>query len=74
MFTLQPKVQPLIPDLVRSLRQWCNWCNLFLTGAIGAILPTFSQLIKTCIAFANGVGGKIIIGVEDKTREIIGIN
>ena len=26
------------------------------------------------MAFANGVGGKIIIGVEDKTREIIGIN
>lgn len=37
-------------------------------------VPAFSQLIKTCIAFANGVGGKIIIGVEDKTREIVGVN
>jgi predicted HTH transcriptional regulator len=26
-------------------------------------------IIKTPIAFANGVGGKIIIGVEDKTRQ-----
>lgn len=37
------------------------------------IVPTFDKLIKTCIAFANGGGGKIIIGVEDKTRKILGI-
>lgn len=37
-------------------------------------LPNFHNLIKTCVAFANGVGGKIIIGVEDKTRQIIGVN
>ncbi|NGX62033.1 MAG: hypothetical protein K940chlam9_01526, partial [Chlamydiae bacterium] len=28
---------------------------------------------KTCIAFANGFGGKIVIGVEDQTRKILGI-
>jgi ATP-dependent DNA helicase RecG len=39
-----------------------------------SVLPVFSQLIKTCVAFANGVGGKIIVGVEDSTRKIIGIN
>ncbi len=39
-----------------------------------ATLPAFTQLIKTCVAFANGVGGKIIIGVENKSREIVGIN
>src|SRR3989304_7818697 len=33
----------------------------------------FAALIKTSIAFANAAGGRIIIGVEDKTREIIGI-
>ena len=33
----------------------------------------FSALIKTSIAFANAVGGRIIIGVDDKTREIMGI-
>ena len=38
-----------------------------------SILPKFSALIKTCIAFANGCGGKIVIGVDDKTREVIGI-
>jgi predicted HTH transcriptional regulator len=37
-------------------------------------LPTFTKLIKTCVAFANGVGGKIVIGIKDKTREIIGID
>lgn len=39
-----------------------------------SILPHFHHLIKTCVAFANGVGGKIIIGVDDKTRKIIGID
>lgn len=37
-------------------------------------LPKFEALVKTCIAFANGVGGRIIIGVEDETREVCGIN
>lgn len=37
-------------------------------------LPSFLQLIKTCVAFANGVGGKIVIGIKDETREIIGID
>ncbi len=39
-----------------------------------SLLPNFHSLIKTCVAFANGVGGKIVIGVDDKTREVIGIN
>jgi ATP-dependent DNA helicase RecG len=38
-----------------------------------AKLPNFQSLTKTCIAFANGSGGRIIIGVEDNTRRIIGI-
>lgn len=37
-------------------------------------LPNFNQLIKTSVAFANGIGGKIVIGVEDQTGEIIGID
>lgn len=37
-------------------------------------LPNFSNLIKTCVAFANGMGGRIIIGVDDKSREIVGID
>ncbi len=32
------------------------------------------NLLKTLVAFANTAGGKIIIGVEDKTREPVGIN
>lgn len=34
----------------------------------------FVALIKTSIAFANAAGGRIVIGVDDKTREIIGIS
>ncbi len=37
-------------------------------------LPNFHNLVKTCVAFANGVGGKIIIGIEDKSRGIIGVS
>jgi len=37
-------------------------------------LPIFHNLIKTCVAFANGVGGQLIIGVDDKTRAIVGID
>jgi len=36
-------------------------------------LPKFLSLIKTCIAFANGSGGRIIIGIENETRKIVGI-
>ena len=39
-----------------------------------AQLPQFYSLVKTCVAFANGVGGKIIIGIDDKTHEVIGID
>lgn len=37
-------------------------------------LPSWLALVKTCVAFANGSGGKIIIGVEDETRKIIGVD
>lgn len=37
-------------------------------------LPSNSQkYMKTVVAFANGIGGNIIFGVADNTREIIGI-
>ncbi|OGT56082.1 MAG: hypothetical protein A3F14_00560 [Gammaproteobacteria bacterium RIFCSPHIGHO2_12_FULL_43_28] len=36
--------------------------------------PKFINLIKTCVAFANGIGGQIIIGIENDTREIVGIS
>ncbi len=37
-------------------------------------LPQFNALIKTCVAFANGFGGQIVIGVDDQSRQILGIN
>ena len=39
-----------------------------------AKVPDFKKLIKTCIAFANGAGGEIIVGVQDKTHDITGIS
>ena len=35
-------------------------------------IPSFHSLIKTCVAFANGAGGKLVIGVDDQTRKILG--
>jgi predicted HTH transcriptional regulator len=31
------------------------------------------KLAKTVVAFANGDGGRIIVGVEDRTRAVIGL-
>lgn len=39
-----------------------------------SMIPKFDALIKTCIAFANASGGRIFIGVEDESREVIGVN
>ena len=35
--------------------------------------PKGNQIAKTAIAFANGAGGKIVFGVRDNPREIVGI-
>ena len=32
------------------------------------------KYMKTVVAFANGVGGKIIFGIDDKTLEIVGMD
>ena len=37
-------------------------------------LPNFSALIKTCVAFANTAGRQIIIGIDDETRQVIGVS
>jgi ATP-dependent DNA helicase RecG len=39
-----------------------------------SIPKSMQALVKTCIAFANDSGGKIVIGVADDTREILGIS
>ena len=39
------------------------------------ILPKNSEkYVKTVVAFANGQGGKLIVGVNDETRQIEGVN
>ena len=37
------------------------------------MLPKGDQLARTVVAFANGAGGKIVFGVKNKPREIVGI-
>jgi len=37
-------------------------------------LTKFDGIIKTAVAFANGIGGKILIGIEGQTRKIIGVD
>lgn len=37
-------------------------------------LPSFKEVIKTCVAFANGVGGELIIGIDDGTCLVVGID
>lgn len=32
------------------------------------------KYMKTVVAFANGIGGKIIFGIDDKTLEIVGMD
>ena len=32
------------------------------------------KYIKSVVAFANGTGGKIIFGITDKTREVVGFD
>ena len=39
-----------------------------------AQLPTGNSIAKSAISFSNMAGGKIIIGVEDKTCKIVGIS
>ena len=31
------------------------------------------KYMKTVVAFANGSGGKIVFGIEDRTHEVVGI-
>ena len=32
------------------------------------------KYLKSVVAFANGFGGKIIFGIADKTREVVGFD
>ena len=33
-----------------------------------------TKYMKSVVAFANGTGGKIIFGIADKTREVVGFD
>ena len=35
---------------------------------------SLQKIIQTIVAFANTAGGTLIIGIEDKTKEIVGLD
>lgn len=38
-------------------------------------LPSKAEnYVKTVVAFANGNGGKIVVGIDDKTKQIVGVD
>lgn len=37
-------------------------------------LPKHDQIAKTVVAFSNGAGGKLIIGIEDQTNKVVGLS
>ncbi len=37
-------------------------------------LPTAKKVVQTIVAFANGAGGELLVGVSDKDREITGVD
>ena len=37
-------------------------------------LPTSADLAKTIVSFANDAGGELYLGVDDKTREVLGVD
>ena len=37
-------------------------------------LSSPDRVIRTLVAFANTAGGTVLIGVEDKTRNVIGVS
>lgn len=36
--------------------------------------PVERKVLKTIVAFANGEGGKIVFGIDDKTHELVGVD
>jgi len=43
------------------------------TTEIKETIPEKNQIIRTCVAFANGAGGEIIMGVKDSSHELVGV-
>lgn len=35
---------------------------------------SLSKIVRTVVAFANTAGGSIVIGVQDKTKQVVGLN
>ncbi len=36
-------------------------------------LPSKGQWLKSILSFANGAGGELLLGIDDKTRSLVGI-
>ncbi len=36
-------------------------------------LPKSKKIVQTIVSFANGVGGELLVGVADKSRQVVGV-
>ena len=64
-------------QLVQLVQLWCD-CVKYperesRTLECKSTLPVFKKLLKTCVAFANGYGGRLVIGVDDDLT-ILGVS
>ena len=49
-----------------------SWLGL-LIGILASLPDKSEKYMKTIVAFANTQGGKLIVGVDDKTHQIVGV-
>ena len=56
-------------ELLEIIRQCMEEVHTLSNGDVSCI-----KYMKSVVAFANGTGGKIIFGIADKTREVIGFD
>ena len=59
---------PSVFDLVEIIRQHEGDALEFKRD-----LSSPEKVMRTLVAFANGAGGRLLIGVEDKSQKILGV-
>lgn len=63
--------QTLLEKLMSDFKHFHERESRFLE--LKETIPQKKQMVKTCVAFANGAGGEIVIGVKDESLEILGV-
>jgi predicted HTH transcriptional regulator len=61
------------PDLATQVGLWASDGESDSLEFKSSVDPQSERLLDTVCAFANGQGGVVLVGVDDKTRQIIGL-